>query len=94
VLSACDSGAGRISAGDEFWGFQRTFLGAGVRTLLLSQWPVYDDSTAQLMEHFYVHLQNDTAIAALRKAQLELMKSGKFADPVHWASFSVVGSPS
>jgi CHAT domain-containing protein len=94
VLSACDSGGGRISAGEEFWGFQRTFLGAGVRTLLLSHWPVYDDSTAQLMEHFYAHLQTDSPIGALRKAQLELMKTPRFADPVHWASFMVVGAPS
>ena len=28
VLSACDSGLGRISSGDEFWGFKRTILGA------------------------------------------------------------------
>ena len=94
VLSACDSGSGRISAGDEFWGFQRTFLGAGAHTLLLTYWPVYDDSTAQLMERFYVHLQKDTPAEALRKAQLEFIQSAKYAAPVHWASFMVVGLPS
>jgi CHAT domain-containing protein/predicted negative regulator of RcsB-dependent stress response len=94
VLSACDSGSGRISAGDEFWGFQRTFLGAGARTLLLTHWPVYDDSTAQLMERFYVHLQKEAPAEALRKAQIEVIQSGKHAAPVHWASFMLVGSPS
>lgn len=94
VLSACDSGSGRISAGDEFWGFQRTFLGAGARSLLLTHWPVFDDSTALLMESFYTHLQTDGAIEALRKAQVSLMKNSKYADPVHWAAFNVVGSPS
>jgi CHAT domain-containing protein/Flp pilus assembly protein TadD len=93
VLSACDSGSGRISAGDEFWGFQRTFLGAGAHTLLLTHWPVYDDSTAQLMERFYVHLQKNAPSEALRKAQLEFIQSGTYAAPVHWASFMVVGSP-
>lgn len=94
VLSACDSGGGRVSAGDEFWGFQRTFLGAGARTLLLTHWPVFDDSTSLLMERFYTHLQKDVPIEALRKAQLEVMQNSKFADPVHWASFMLVGLPS
>jgi CHAT domain-containing protein len=93
VLSACDSGSGRISAGDEFWGFQRTFLGAGAHTLLVTHWPVFDDSTAQLMERFYVHLQKDAPAEALRKAQLEFIQSGKYAAPVHWAAFTVVGLP-
>ena len=94
VLSACDSGSGRISSGDEFWGFQRTFLGAGARTLLLTHWPVYDQSTPKLMERFYVHLEGRPAAEALRLAQLDVMKMEGFSDPVHWASFSVVGSPS
>jgi CHAT domain-containing protein len=93
VLSACDSGVGRISAGDEFWGFQRTFLGAGARTLLVTQWPVYDDSTPYLMERFYLHLQTNSPADALRKAQMDLIASGKYAEPVHWASFMVVGLP-
>jgi CHAT domain-containing protein len=93
VLSACDSGSGRVSAGDEFWGFQRTFLGAGTHTLLVTHWPVYDDSTAQLMERFYVHLQKDAPAEALRKAQLEFIQSSKYAAPVHWAAFTVVGLP-
>lgn len=93
VLSACDSGGGRVSAGDEFWGFQRTFLGAGARTLLLTHWPVFDDSTSLLMERFYTHLQKDIPIAALRKAQVDVMQNSKFSDPVHWASFMLVGLP-
>ncbi len=93
VLSACDSGVGRVSAGDEFWGFQRTFLGAGVRTLLLTQWPVSDDSTPFLMEKFYFHLQTNSPAEALRKAQSDLIASGKYAEPVHWASFMLVGLP-
>ena len=93
VLSACDSGVGRVSAGDEFWGFQRTFLGAGARTLVVTQWPVFDDSTPFLMERFYLHLQTEKPADALRKAQSDLIASGKYADPVHWAAFMVVGLP-
>jgi CHAT domain-containing protein len=93
VLSACDSGGGRISAGDEFWGFQRTFLGAGARTLLLTQWSVYDQSTLQLMQRFYAHLQTNSPAEALRKAQVELIQTGQFSEPVHWASFMLVGLP-
>ncbi|MGQ0720485.1 MAG: CHAT domain-containing protein, partial [Candidatus Eiseniibacteriota bacterium] len=56
-LSACQSGRNWIGAGDELVGLARGFLHAGARTLVVSLWPVQDDSTAQLMEAFYRHLR-------------------------------------
>jgi CHAT domain-containing protein len=92
TLSACESGLGKISGGDEFYGFQRTFLAAGARTLVLSLWPVEDESTAQLMSAMYKGLQGQSVAQALRQAQLGLLKSAAHADPMFWAPFVLVGN--
>ena len=91
TLSACDSGLGRVTDGDEFFGFKRTFLATGARSLLVSLWPVEDESTANLMGAFYQELRNRPMIEALRQAQLGLLKAGKYADPIFWAPFVLVG---
>lgn len=91
VLSACDTGRGRVSRGDELWGFSRAFLSAGARGLLLSLWPVEDESTARLMGRFYETLGEGAAHHALRMAQLELLGDGRFAHPFFWAPFVLVG---
>ena len=92
VLSACDSGLGRISSGDEFWGFKRTILGAGASAALVTLWPVYDDSTSALMGTFYEKMKQDPTGSALRSAQLSLVRSKKYSHPVHWAAFTLIGS--
>jgi CHAT domain-containing protein len=45
TLSACDTGLGRVSRGDEIWGFTRAFLSAGSPALVVSLWPVEDEAT-------------------------------------------------
>jgi CHAT domain-containing protein len=42
VLSACDSGRGRATAAGDLVGLSRSLLGAGVRELIVSLWPVDD----------------------------------------------------
>ncbi len=91
TLSACESGLGSVTGGDEFFGFKRTFLAAGARSLLVSLWAVEDESTANLMSAFYKELQERPMAEALRQAQLSLIKSGKYADPAFWAPFVLVG---
>jgi CHAT domain-containing protein len=91
TLSGCESGLGKVNDGDEFFGFKRTFLAAGVRALLVSLWPVEDESTAGLMSSFYRELRDRPMVEALRQAQLSLIKSGKHAEPFFWAPFVLVG---
>ena len=90
ALSACETGLGRIARGNEFWGFQRTVLAAGARSLLVSLWPVEDASTAALMTALYRRLPAMPAMEALRQAQLELIKGGR-TNPLYWAPFVLVG---
>lgn len=91
TLSGCDSGLGKVNDGDDFFGFKRTFLAAGARSLLVSLWPVEDESTATLMSAFYRELRERPIIEALRQAQLALLKSAAHADAVFWAPFVLVG---
>lgn len=86
VLSACETGLGKLG-GDGVFGLQRGFKNAGVNTLLMSLKKVYDDSTADLMIHFYQHLMSGASKReALVRAQRDIRKKG-FDAPKYWATF-------
>ena len=90
VLSACESGLGYTSSGDEILGLTRAFLSAGVASLVVSQWMVQDEAAAALMTAFYQNLaQGQDVVVALRLAQLTIKQS--FPHPYYWAPFMVVG---
>jgi CHAT domain-containing protein len=91
ALSGCSSGLGKVAGGDEFWGFKRSFLVAGAKSLLVSLWPVADDSTSRLMQSFYRHRQSMGAAQALRAAQLEMLARREDSAPLFWAPFVLVG---
>jgi len=92
VLSACSSGLGKVSTGDEIWGFTRAFLGAGASSLLVSLWPVADESTERLMAGFYgERAKGANKQRALQSAQLELLKDERFRAPFFWAPFNLIG---
>ncbi|MEZ5064123.1 MAG: CHAT domain-containing tetratricopeptide repeat protein [bacterium] len=89
-LSACQSGRSWTGGGDELVGLARGFLHAGASTLVVSLWPVRDDSTARLMDTFYESLAGGArAETALRTAMRELR--AERPDPYHWAPFVLIG---
>ena len=89
VLSACDTGRGRIS-GDGVIGLSRSLISAGVPSVLVSLWSVPDAPTAELMKEFYQNLQNNPDKAqALRQAMLKIMK--QHPNPRDWAAFTLIG---
>jgi tetratricopeptide (TPR) repeat protein len=91
ALSACKTGLGRVSRGDELWGFTRAFLAAGSRAMVVSLWAVEDETTAQLMAAFYGRLHEEGARGALRRAQLQLLADPRTRDPYFWAAFNAIG---
>ncbi|KAJ3456887.1 hypothetical protein MRS44_016910 [Fusarium solani] len=71
VLSACDTGVGQPTDGDDMVGFARSLLAAGVQAIVVSLWPVHDLVTSILMGEFYQQLQRgQQGSVALREAQL------------------------
>lgn len=90
VLSACDTGRGRLT-GDGVIGLSRSLILAGVPSMIVSLWAVPDAPTAELMTEFYQNLERgfDKA-SALRQAMLTTMKQHP-NNPKNWAAFSLIG---
>jgi CHAT domain-containing protein len=93
VLSACDTGRGRIARGEGIIGLTRGFLYAGAKSLLVSLWPVGDAATADLVLEFYEELLAGRPRAeALRQAKLRTMgRNPEYAQPYYWSSLVLVG---
>jgi CHAT domain-containing protein len=95
VLSACETGNGRISTGEGVIGMSWAFFVAGTRSMLVSQWRVNSESTAQLMKKFYQALARQPNAGhkseALRQASLSLIKDSRYRHPFYWAGFVLVG---
>ena len=89
VLSACDTGRGRIT-GDGVIGLSRSFLAAGVPSVMVSLWQVPDEATSALMLNFYgQRLAGKDSAQALRQAMLSMLDD--YPAPINWAAFTLVG---
>ncbi|MBD3286571.1 CHAT domain-containing protein, partial [candidate division WOR-3 bacterium] len=93
TLSACESALGGNQQGLEFESVARAFALAmeGPPAIVATLWSVADNSTKELMVTFYEELKDNTKSEALRKAQQELIHSGKYAHPFFWAPFILIG---
>ena len=93
VLSGCESGLGKPVAGEGLVGLSWGFLHAGSQGVLVSLWNVLDGSTAELMSRFYEALFHGhvTIPAALRQAQLSMLRDERWRAPYHWAGFVLAG---
>lgn len=88
VLSACDTGLGEVHNGEGVYGLRRAFVLAGAETLIMSLWPASDYSTRTLMTSYYRNLKQGLGRgAALRQAQLEMLKRNPQLHPFYWANF-------
>jgi CHAT domain-containing protein len=90
VLSACDTGLGRIRTGEGVYGLQRAFVLAGAQALIMSLWKVPDTLTKRLMESFYRDLGSGLpAPEALLQAQRAAF--AQHPDPFAWGAFIFQG---
>jgi len=94
VFSACRSGVGNRSEGDEIVGLTRSILYAGSPGVIATLWDISDEATPPLIGKFYDHLlAGASAAEALRAAQVEMIGDPQFADPRYWAAFFLAGDP-
>lgn len=92
ILSACQTALG-ISHPDSAVGLNNAFLVAGANTVGSTLWQISDDATVDLMTNFYRELlQGKNVAAALRHAQINMIKNPKWKHPRYWAAFKITGS--
>jgi CHAT domain-containing protein len=93
VLSACQTGLGKLIRGEGMIGLSRSFMYAGVPSVVVSLWSVSDQSTNILMERFYTNLiEKGVSLAeALYLARISMIKDEQFAHPFYWAPFVLTG---
>lgn len=93
VLSACETGLGKDVKGEGLEGLTRGFMYAGARRVIVSLWNVNDKATAGLMQHLYTGvLRNQKSpSAALRDAQIRMLRMNQWQSPYYWAGFVMQG---
>jgi CHAT domain-containing protein/tetratricopeptide (TPR) repeat protein len=93
VLSACQTALGKEVRGEGLIGLTRGFMHAGAPRVVASLWQVDDLATAELMKRFYAGMlkENLRPAAALRAAQLALLKQKPRSAPFYWAAFVLQG---
>jgi len=97
VLSACDTGVGEVRAGEGVFGLRRAIQVAGVRTLIMSLWPVDDEATRSWMHSLYEGrlLRGLDSAEAVRAAGLAVIEqrreAGESSHPFYWAAFVAAG---
>ncbi|NOR52689.1 MAG: CHAT domain-containing protein [Candidatus Aminicenantes bacterium] len=91
VLSACQTGKGKLEKGEGITGLAKAFLNTGSKSVISSLWNVNDKSTAQIMKCFYQYIiEGKSKAQALRLAKIKMINS-KYSHPFHWAAFILMG---
>jgi CHAT domain-containing protein/TPR repeat protein len=97
TYSGCQTGmgGGRDEDGKEIAGLSYITQKKGAKAVIASLWSVSDKGTAELMAKMYLAFSKySTSISdALRKANIDLLKSSEFSHPFYWAGFQLYGNP-
>ncbi len=94
VLSACNTGSGKIAKGEGIMSLGTAFRYAGTKSLLLTSWEVSDQTTPELMKYFYTNLKAGMHKGkALQQAKLQYLSTANInrTDPFYWGGFYLVG---
>jgi CHAT domain-containing protein/Flp pilus assembly protein TadD len=92
VLSACDTGKGTIDYSEGVYGLLRAFRLAGAQNIVMTLWPLKDQSAKDFFTSFYktwLSKSNMTPLKALRQTQLSFIQQNK--DSTLWAPYVMVG---
>ena len=93
TLSACNTGVGKYYEGEGLISLATGFNIAGVGNVVMSLWPVPDNTTAEIMEQFYSYISAGLEPkSALRQAKLDFLESvdSNLKHPYYWAGFIIM----
>lgn len=94
VLSQCRMADGVPSSGEGVFGMRRAAAIAGAKTFVAPLWRIADSAQQTLMHRFYSELSAGTSRAeALRRAQVQLLRTAKTAGFLQWAPVMLSGDP-
>jgi CHAT domain-containing protein/tetratricopeptide (TPR) repeat protein len=95
VMSACETGLGKVISGEGVQGLPYALYVAGNQDTLLSLWQVSDNGTSVFMERFWKKIEAGQSHAqALTETKREFQHGdfGKaYAAPYYWAAFVLYG---
>lgn len=93
LLSACETGVGKLVEGEGVMSLSRGVLYAGCPSVITTLSPANDQSTAYIINHFYKYLDEGKDISsALRLSKIDFIKEYPTQnDPSYWAHLVLVG---
>lgn len=95
VLSACNSGTGKLSNGEGIMSLARAFMASGCNSIVTSLWNVNDKISVQLMRSFYDELSDGKHVGyslhQSKKSYLNNVNSILDAHPYYWSGFILLG---
>lgn len=96
VLSACETGSGKLQGGEGVMSMARGFIYAGCPSIVMTLWQVEDKSGVKIMEDFYNYLsKGKRKDVALRMAKLNHLNNSDplTAHPHFWLGYVNIGNP-
>ncbi len=99
VLSACETGIGKLQKGEGIISLSRAFAYAGAKSIFTTLWQVSDEKTKDIFISFYNYLKKGKSKdEALRLAKLDYLKAnagkGQGTHPFFWAGLIGIGDMS
>jgi CHAT domain-containing protein len=94
VLSACETGLGKVYEGEGVYGLRRAFRMAGACTIVSALWPVSDEATTDVMAELYAEsaVSIPERIRAMQLSRIARLRSEGLPDhPYTWAPFIAIG---
>lgn len=95
VLSACNTGIGKLVNGDGIQNMSRAFNFAGVKNTIMSLWSVPDVQTSQIIYKFFQNIKEELPIdvALTKSKQSYLENSSRLSShPYYWAGMVANGT--
>jgi CHAT domain-containing protein len=94
VLSACNSGSGKVQKAEGIMSLARGFIYAGCPSVVMTLWRIEDLSSARLMTMFYKNLKNGNHIAQslqLSKCNYLSQTAKSKCHPYFWSGYISIG---
>lgn len=94
VLSACNTGDGKLLKGEGVMSLARGFFYAGCPSIIMTLWTVEDQTGSNLMTNFYGYLsQGFEKDEALRQAKLKYLETADplKSHPYFWSGYVTMG---